>query len=101
MLQSLNDLERLILEHLPATPNGLSVAELADGLLDNAGPQARGQVRRALDILNIHLGGLAVRRGDDFLGHSDVELWGLPADTRSVVARVFANHFERNRDGED
>lgn len=90
MLQSLNDLQLLILEHLPATPNGLSVAELADGLLDNAGPEARGRVRRALGILETRLGGLAVRRGDDFLGHADVELWGLPRDTHSVVIRMFA-----------
>lgn len=89
MLQNLNHLERLILEHLPATPNGLSVAELADGLLDNAGPQARGRVRRALGILDARLGGLAVRRGDDFLGHADVKLWGLPHDTYSVVLRMF------------
>lgn len=90
MLQDLNELERLILEHLPATPNGLSVWELADGLLDNAGPQARGRVREALRILGARLGGLAIRRGDDYLGHADVELWGLPGDTYSVVVRMFA-----------
>lgn len=90
MLQDLSDLELLILEHLPGTPNGLSVAELADGLLGNAGPEARGRVRRALRILEARLGGLAVRKGDDFLDHCDVELWGLPLDTHSVVARLFA-----------
>ena len=90
MLKNLSDLELLILEHLPGTPNGLSVAELADGLLGNAGPKARGEIRQALRILDECLGGLAVRRGDDFLGHCDVELWGLPADTRSVVGRILA-----------
>jgi len=90
MLENLNHLEWQILEDLPATPNGLSVAELADGLLDNAGPAARGQVRRALAVLDARLGGLAIRRGDDFLGHADVELWGLPKDTHAVVARMFA-----------
>lgn len=90
MIQNLNNLELLILEHLPGAPNGLSVAELADGLLGNAGPEARGHIHGALGILDARLGGLAMRRGDDFLGHADVELWGLPLDTLSVVARLFA-----------
>ncbi len=94
MLQSLSDLELLILEHLPGTPNGLSIWELADGLLGNAGPKARGQVKQALGILDESIGGLAIRRGDDFLGHCDVELWGLPADTRSVVSRMFCDRGE-------
>lgn len=32
-------------------PMGLSLAELADGLPDSTGPQARGQVRAALDAV--------------------------------------------------
>jgi len=90
MLRKLSDLELLILEHLPGTPNGLSIWELADGLLGNAGPKARGDVKLALWTLDGCLGGLAVTRGDDYMGHCDVELWGLPADTRSVLIRVFA-----------
>lgn len=90
LLTGLTKLERLVLEHLPAAPNGLSVHELAEGLLDNRGPLARGEVRAALTVLDVYLGGLAVTRGDDYLGHADVDLWGLPADTHSVVARAFA-----------
>lgn len=91
MIETLNDLERLILEHLPAAPNGLSISELADGLVGNAGPQARGRVREALQVLAATLGGLTTRRGDDYLGHADVELWGLPRDTHGVVSRLFAS----------
>lgn len=89
LLTGLTKLERLILEHLPAAPNGLSVHELAAGLLDNRGPVARGEICAALKVLGVYLGGLAVTRGDDYLGHADVDLWGLPADTHSVVARAF------------
>ena len=34
------------------------------------------------------LGGLAMRRGDDDLGHADVKLWSLPLDTLAVVRRI-------------
>ena len=90
LLTALSKLDQLVLEHLPAAPNGLSVHELADGLLDNAGPVARGEILAALRRLDAYLGGLVVTRGDDFLGHADVDLWGLPRDTHSVVARAFA-----------
>lgn len=89
LLTGLTKLQRLVLEHLPAAPNGLSVHELAEGLLDNRGPAARGEILAALGVLDVYLGGLAVTRGDDFLGHADVGLWGLPLDTHGVVARAF------------
>jgi hypothetical protein len=50
-LESLTSFERKFLAVLPAEPVGLSLAELADGLPDSTGPQARGQVRAALDAV--------------------------------------------------
>lgn len=83
------NLELLILEHLPAEPNGLSVHELADGLLGNAGPQGRSVISGALKEIAMAIGGLACRRGDDYLGHFDVDLWGLPWDTWCVLRRAW------------
>ncbi len=88
--ESLTQLDRAVLEHLPCEPNGLSIHELADGLAGDAGPQGRSRIRQSLAALGAQLGGLAVRRGDDFMGHADVELWGLPRDTHAVLRRIYA-----------
>jgi len=79
----------MVLEHLPCEPNGLSLQELADGLLQDRGPHARGVIRSALDRLASFFGGLAVRHGQDAFGHADVELYGLPRDTYRVICRLF------------
>ena len=84
-LESLTAFERELLAVLPTEPVGLLLADLADGLLDNTGPQARGQVKAALDAVDRLLGGLCVGRGDDDLGHADVELYGVKRDDRSLV----------------
>ena len=78
-LQSLTAFERELLAALSPEPVGLSLAELANGLLGNTGPQARGQVRAALNAVAELLGGLYVGRRDDDLGHADVPLYGVPA----------------------
>ena len=90
---------RLLLEHLPCEPNGLSIHELADGLEDDRSPRGRCMVRLALDCLAVFLGGLAVRRGDDAFGHADVELYGLPRDTYRVVCRMYAADARSRRHG--
>ena len=90
ILDALTPAALVVLEHLPCAPNGLSVRELADGLLDSRGPAARGEIGSALQEIADTFAGLAVRRGDDFLGRADVELWGLPRDTHRVVRRLFA-----------
>ncbi len=84
-LDSLAESERELMALLPTEPVGLSLAELAEGLLDNTSPQARGQVETALEALRSALGGLYVRRGDDDLGHADVELYGVLRGDRSRV----------------
>ena len=48
-MDRLNAFELEVLENLPVEPIGLSLSELADGLLDNRGPAARGKVRTALE----------------------------------------------------
>jgi hypothetical protein len=80
-----------LLASLPAAPNGLSLHELADGLLDNAGPQARGQVKAAVEVLRAGLGGLHVGRGDDEVSHADVPLYGVPAEHRARVKEILSD----------
>ena len=79
-----------VLASLPPTPNGLSLHELADRLLDSRGPPALGQVKAALERVAAELGedsaeGLVVRRGDDDFGHADVPLYGVPTQHRARV----------------
>ena len=90
MLILLTQFERLVLEHLPCEPNGLSVHELADGLAGDRSPQGRARVRNALAYLGLMFAGLAVRRGDDDFGHADVELYGLRRDAHRLVRRIYA-----------
>ena len=84
-LESLTPFERELLAVLPTEPVGLSLAELGEGLLDDTGPQARGQVRAALEVVRTAPGGLHVGRGDDDLRHADVELYGVKRDDRGRV----------------
>jgi len=83
------DASRDLLEVLPCEPNGLSIHELADGLVGRRDPRARAYIRRALEGLSAMLGGLATTRGCDDFGHADVALWGLPRDTYRVVLRIY------------
>ena len=55
-MERLNDFERDVLENLPVEPVGLSLAELADGLLDDRSPAAKGKVRRALSAYQLVAG---------------------------------------------
>jgi len=88
MLEGLTETAERVVRHLPGAPNGLSVDELAEGLLGGRGPGDRSAIAGALAELDRRLGGLAMRRGDDDFGHADVRLYGLPLDTLSVVRRL-------------
>ena len=79
-----------VLAVLPRVPNGLSLHELAEGLLGSRGPQALGQVTAALDRIAAALGednaeSLIVRGGDDDFGHADVPLYGVGIDPAGSV----------------
>ena len=78
MSKPLSPLARELAETLPIEPNGLSLHELADGLLGRRDPAALGRIRKALDELAESVGGLAVRRGDcPEFGRYKVVLYGL------------------------
>ena len=82
------DLE--VLENLPVEPIGLSLPELADGLLDDHGPVARGRVRLALENISRVLGGLFVYRGNDDMGGFGVKMYGVPRAKMPQVRAFFA-----------
>jgi hypothetical protein len=69
---------------------GLSLAELAEGIMGSRAPAARGYVKGLLDDASALLGGLWVGRGDDGLGHADVRLYGVRQAQRSSVAGAIA-----------
>ena len=76
-MERLNEFELEVLENLPVEPTGLSLTELADGLLDNRSPSAKGKVRRALESISKALGGLHVCQGNDELGGFAVKMYGI------------------------
>ena len=88
-MEGLNEFELEVLENLPVEPIGLSLAELADGLLDDRGPAARGRVRRALERIAEALSGLHVHTGNDDLGGFGVKMYGIPRSTMPRVRAFF------------
>ena len=84
-MEGLSEFELEVLENLPVEPVGLSLTELADGLLDNRSPGAKGKVRRALESISKALGGLHVRTGNDELGGFAVKMYGVPRDRIASV----------------
>ena len=92
-MERLNEFELEVLENLPVEPIGLSLAELADGLLDDRGPAAKGKVRLALERIAEVLNGLYIRTGNDDLGGFGVKLYGIPSRTMPSVRRFFANRL--------
>lgn len=88
-IKNLDSFALEILSNLPVEPTGLSLPELADGVLDNAGPQARSQVKHALEAVEAALGGLHLGRGDDDLGHADVRLYAVRRQDWDRVQRFF------------
>jgi len=93
-MERLNEFELEVLENLPVEPIGLSLTELADGLLDNRSPAAKGKVRRALVRITEVLGGLHVDKGNDDLGGFAVKMYGVPRATMPQV-RTFLAEIER------
>ena len=90
-MESLNEFELEVLESLPVEPTGLSLTELADGLLDNRSPAAKGKVRRALVRIAEVLGGLHVSSGNDDLGGFGVKMYGIPRRTSPSVREFFSD----------
>ena len=86
-MDRLSAFELEVLENLPVEPTGLSLPELADGLLDSRAPQAKGRIRLALDRIDKILGGLYVYRGNDDFGGAKVKMYGIP---RAIMPRVRA-----------
>ncbi len=77
---------------LPRAPNGPSLHELADGLLDTRGPAALRQVKTALGRIAAALGeddaeGLILRPRDDDFGHADAPPYGHPGAGRQDGGR--------------
>ena len=89
-MEGLNEFEMEVLENLPVEPIGLSLTELADGLLDDRSPAAKGKVRRALDHVAEALDGLYVSTGNDDLGDFGVKMYGIPPPTMPSVRAFFA-----------
>ena len=91
-MERLNEFELDVLENLPVEPTGLCLAELADGLLDDRSPSAKGKVRRALESISKAMGGLHVREGDDELGGFRVKMYGVPRRKMAAVRAFFAEN---------
>ena len=89
-MERLNEFELEVLENLPVEPIGLSLAELADGLLDDRSPAAKGKVRLALERIAEVLGDLHVRTGNDDLGGYGVKMYGICRGTMPAVREFFA-----------
>ena len=88
-MDSLKAFDLEVLENLPVEPIGLSLAELADGLLDDRSPTAKGKVRRALENITRALGGLYVYSGNDDLGGFGVKMYGVPRAKMPMVREFF------------
>ena len=84
-MKHLNEFELEVLENLPFEPIGLSLAELADGLLDDRSPQAKGRIMLALKAIRRRVGGLWITRGDDDFGACQVKMYGLPREKATAV----------------
>ena len=90
-MQCLNEFELEVLENLPVEPVGLSLAELADGLMGNRGPVARGKVKAALDGIAHALNGLHIGPGNDRFGGYGVQMFAIPAGKMRRVREFFAS----------
>jgi len=94
-MDGLSEFEMEVLANLPIEPTGFSLAELANDLLNDRGPAARGKVRRALDRIAEALGGLYVRTGNDDLGGFSVKMYGIRRRKMPAVRRFFAERAEK------
>lgn len=96
-MENLSEFELEVLENLPAEPTGLSLAELADGLLNDRSPRARGKVRLALDAISRTLGGLCIYFGNDDLYGFGVKMYGVPRNRMREVREFFLTRLMNSR----
>ena len=89
-MEDLTEFELEVLENLPVEPTGLSLAELADGLLNDRSPRAKGRIRRALDSIAKALGGLFVKLGNDDFGGCNVRMYALPRGKTEAVCSLLS-----------
>jgi len=89
-LDGLGNLAVRLLWSLPIEPNGLSLHELADGLLGRRDPAAVGRIVDALHEVEAAVGAISIRVGTDDFGRHDVKLCGIPADRADDVRAAFA-----------
>ena len=95
-MDHLTEFELQVLENLPVEPLGVSLTELADDLLNNRGPQAKGRIKRALKNICSELGKLYVHSGDDDFGGYAVKMYGVPGSKISGVREFFATKHAHN-----
>ena len=85
-----------VLEHLPGESNGLTVEELADGLLGKANKRNRAKVSYAIRVLTTVLGGLYIRQCTVWHGGGRrPKMYGIPARTIAQVRAWFRVHTVR------
>jgi len=90
-MERLKGLALKLLAALPPEPNGLSIHELADGLLGGRDPQRRGRIRGALEEVAGALGYLYERQGDvPEFGRYAVTLYGIPSHKAEGVKTFLA-----------
>ena len=89
-MMKLNDFEIEVLANLPVAPIGLSIPELADGLLAKRDPQARSKISVALNTISAILGVICVTIGNDDFGNCGVVLYGVRALDMPLVRRFCA-----------
>lgn len=89
-MERLTEFELEVLENLPVEPVGLSLAELADGLVGGRSPHARGKVKAALGSITHVLGGLHICQGNDRFGGCGVQMFGVRRTDMPHVRGLFA-----------
>ncbi len=87
-MEGLSEFELEVLENLPVEPTGLSLAELADGVLDDRSPRARGRIRRALSAIDGVLGCLHVSTGNDDFGRYAVRTYAIRQSAMPAVRQL-------------
>ena len=95
-MERLNAFELEVLENLPVEPIGLSLAELADGLVGSRGPAAKSKVKTALDSILRAIGSLNVAQGNDRFGSCGVQLYGVRKQKMPDVREFFAGPNSRH-----
>jgi len=96
-VETLTKFELEVLENLPVEPNGLSIMELAEGLLDDCSPKGRGKINKALKRLDNVFDGLFRRKGNDYLDGFGVTMYGIPRTAMPKARELFAQAAKEGR----